>query len=143
MKESAFVKKLPFTSDGAGGAEVAVYEPGVGESVDDVARKLGGKIKGRRERSRDHAETVLHVVLAARLLHAKLHVLLAARLLHANCDDLPVVIDKAQRALDIGPLLHPSEWIANHEKLEQDLSVLRAALPLWELAKVLAEGGGS
>jgi hypothetical protein len=59
-------------------------------------------------------------------------VLSAARVLLAI--DIPDAIRKAERALDVGPLLDPTLWMQKHKDLEGDLAFLRAALPLWKLA---------
>lgn len=45
--------------------------------------------------------------------------------------------DHAQCSLDIGCLFHPTAWIENHKKLEEDIETLRAALPLVRLARKL------
>lgn len=53
--------------------------------------------------------------------------------------DIAGAIDRGQKALDHGALFHPSEWIAKHEDLEQDMKVLKAALPLANLAEQIRQ----
>jgi hypothetical protein len=40
--------------------------------------------------------------------------------------ELDGFITQTERALDVGALLHPSHWIAGHEKLEMFLKMSRA-----------------
>lgn len=53
--------------------------------------------------------------------------------LRAGVPDLPGRIRQGERALDVGGILDPTLWRASHHKLEEDLEMLRAALPLWRL----------
>ncbi len=46
--------------------------------------------------------------------------------------DLKKVIQAGDRAIGVGCIFHPSEWIQKHEALEEDLVLLRKALPLWQ-----------
>lgn len=73
----------------------------------------------------DHRNTVTIVVLAARALHGQ---------------PIREAIEQAERALAVGCLSHPTAWMQNHEKLEEDVEMLRAALPLVALAEKLAKG---
>lgn len=68
----------------------------------------------------DHRMAVMLVISSARVVGAI---------------DLDDAIQKAERALDMGPILDPTLWIQKHKDLESDLEILRAALPLWQLVK--------
>jgi hypothetical protein len=72
----------------------------------------------------DHGQCVMVVVMAARALETH---------------DIEGAIERAKHALEIGPFFQPTAWIQNHEKLEQDIEVLRAALPLVKLAREIRE----
>ncbi len=73
---------------------------------------------------------------------AKLVVCVSAAQILADLD-LEKLIEDGQRALEIGCLLNPSAWIEKHEALEQDIEVMRAALPLAKLGKRIAAARGA
>ena len=51
--------------------------------------------------------------------------------------DLKSAIQDSQTALDIGPIFHPTLWRDKHQKLSEDVELMRAALPLWKYAEKL------
>lgn len=69
---------------------------------------------------------------------AMLLVLSAARILLAV--DIGTALHRAQHALDIGPFFDPTAWMENSDKLREDIKVLAAARPLWEMARKLTTG---
>jgi hypothetical protein len=78
------------------------------------------------EEPADHRSCVMIVAMAARAL-----------------DGQPIekAIEQAQRSLDVGAPFHPTAWIEKHKALEEDLALLRAALPLVRLVKKLRAAG--
>lgn len=64
---------------------------------------------------------------------------LAARMLATTIEDLPAVIRAAERALDFGPFTDPTAWRDKHKALEQDIEMLKAALPMWQLGRRMLE----
>ena len=70
--------------------------------------------------SSQHAEGVFAVVMAARVLSSV---------------ELERVIESAETALAVGPILDPTLYRDHAHRLEQDLELLRAALPLWQVAR--------
>jgi len=69
-----------------------------------------------------HAQAMHVVICAARLLSVL---------------DIPKVLREADRAEAIGPILAPSLYRSKAGALEQDVAILKAALPLWKLAREL------
>ena len=53
--------------------------------------------------------------------------------------DIPKMLENIDRANSVGPILNPTLWMQKHEAMEQDAELLRAALPLWQHAKKMAE----
>ncbi|MGH9462021.1 MAG: hypothetical protein ACRD1X_12430 [Vicinamibacteria bacterium] len=53
--------------------------------------------------------------------------------------DVPDLLNRISRAETLGPLLDPTLWIRNHQAMEEDKELLEAALPLYNLAKMLQE----
>jgi len=51
--------------------------------------------------------------------------------------DIPSLLAAIDSAESLGPLLDPTLWREKHQAMQEDREVLRAALPLWELAKKL------
>ncbi len=75
--------------------------------------------------STDHQTAVMSVISAMRILRMV---------------DLPKVLDNIERASAIGPLIDPTLYLRNGDKMHEDKDLLKAALPLWRFAKKLAEG---
>lgn len=78
-----------------------------------------------------HRSTVETVVAAARLL------LMA---------ELEEAIDAGERALAVGPIADATLFRERHTALEEDMQLLRKALPLWQWARDVrakAEGGAT
>lgn len=63
--------------------------------------------------------------------------LIRAYLMVRLIGDLPLgeMIDAAERADTLGPILDPTAWMKGHRKLAEDSEVLRALRPAWKLAK--------
>ena len=72
----------------------------------------------------NHADAVKTIILLGRTLEVY---------------DIPQLIEQGQRALDFGPFQDPTLWIQKHQALEQDLELLRAALPLATAIQKLKE----
>jgi hypothetical protein len=49
--------------------------------------------------------------------------------------DIPQMLADIERADTLGPLLDPTLWMNKSEAMNQDRELLKAALPLWKLAK--------
>ena len=62
---------------------------------------------------------------------------MAARMLAAH--DLKGLIADIDRADAVGPIVDPSLWMKKRGAMREDLEVLRAALPLAQLGRELAE----
>lgn len=58
------------------------------------------------------------------------HVLLFARLIENSelIDRIPAVIDAAQRADTLGPIVDPTLWMDGHGNLRRQVEILRAVL---------------
>lgn len=52
--------------------------------------------------------------------------------------DLPSILRAIEHADAVGPILDPTTWIKKHKAMHEDRQLLKAALPLWELAHKIA-----
>ncbi len=74
---------------------------------------------------------------------AMLGVANGARMLMLMVPDLPDVISRAKRSLELSPFFDPTAYIQKGDDLRLDIQGLEAALPLWKWAqkmKAHAEG---
>ena len=53
--------------------------------------------------------------------------------------DLPDLLNSIATADALGPILDPTLWIQNNQKMTEDRKIIEAAMPLWKLAKMLEE----
>lgn len=49
--------------------------------------------------------------------------------------DLPQILNMMSRADSIGVMIDPTLWMQNHDKMEEDKTVVNAAMPLFRIAK--------
>jgi hypothetical protein len=53
--------------------------------------------------------------------------------------DLPALLEAIEKADAFGCFIDPALWMNNRDKMNEDREILRAALPLWQMGKRLAE----
>lgn len=66
-------------------------------------------------------------------------VVLAARVIGSH--DLPGLLAAIETAHAVGPMLDPTLYRDSAKAMDEDADVLRAAMPLYRLAKQLADPG--
>jgi hypothetical protein len=49
--------------------------------------------------------------------------------------DLPAILESIEKAHTVGPILDPTLYRDKRKAMEEDAELLKAALPLWRLAK--------
>lgn len=62
-----------------------------------------------------------------------------AYLLIGMVHNIPVkeMLEDISKAEVMGPLLDPTLWISNRQKMAEDKSVLEALLPVWKIAETI------
>ena len=63
-------------------------------------------------------------------------VVMAARALEGH--DLEGILAAISRADTLAPMIDPTLWREKHKAMAEDAEMLRAALPLWKLGRLLA-----
>lgn len=76
------------------------------------------------EKIEDHVECIKGAVFAAGVI---------------DNYDMAGALERAKRALEVGPILDPTLWRDKRAALEQDIEILQAAIPLARVAERLQQ----